>query len=106
MLRKRRNDVDQGIVTKFAVKFHKQTDVWVCAPFIWSDCMPTILLQQAASLSFVGNLMEDAKIAFAKFLAREHDHKGAQQAQFIYINGTVRPEFTLIAWLSQIFPSS
>jgi hypothetical protein len=92
--------VDQGIVTKFTFKFHNQTDVWVCAPLIWSDCMSTILLQQAASLNFVGDLMEDAKAAFAKFLTREHDHKGAQQAQFIYINGTVRPELTLIAWLS------
>ncbi|KAH9972620.1 FAD-binding domain-containing protein [Lactifluus volemus] len=60
-----------GIVTKFTFKFHNQTDIW------------------AASLNFVGDLMEDAKAAFAKFLTREHDHKGAQQAQFIYINGTV-----------------
>ncbi|KAI0251531.1 FAD dependent oxidoreductase [Lactifluus subvellereus] len=55
-----------GIVTKFILGFHEQTDVW------------------AASLNFMGNLIEDAQAAIAKFLTREHDHKAAQQGQFIY----------------------
>jgi hypothetical protein len=98
--------IDQGIVTKFTVKFYDQTDVWVRPLFVWSNCMSTTL-QQAASLNFVGDLIEDAQTAFANFLTQEHDHKAAQQGQFVYSNGTVRPRVhSIIAWLSRSFPGS
>ncbi|KAI0251538.1 FAD-binding domain-containing protein [Lactifluus subvellereus] len=61
-----------GIVTKFTLKTHKQTDVW------------------GTVLSFAGNQIEPAYTAFADFLSREHDHKGAQLGQISYDNGTVK----------------
>jgi hypothetical protein len=63
----------------------------------------------AASLIFVGELAEDAQTAFASFLTRRHDHKAAQQGQFIYSNGTVRPQLevlSLMAWVSRSFPGA
>ena len=41
-------------------------------------------------LSFEGDLADPAEKAFAKFLSHPHDHKGAQLADFVYSNGSVR----------------
>jgi hypothetical protein len=45
---------------------------------------------QGAVLSFAGDQIKPAYTAFADFLAREHDHKGAQSGAITYNNGTVR----------------
>lgn len=66
-----------GIVTKFTVKLHKQTDVWV------------------ASLNFAGDLIEGAQAAFVRFLSREHDHSAAQLGEFTYSNGILGFGLTL-----------
>jgi len=60
-----------GVVTKFTLKTHEQTDVW------------------GATLTFTGSQIKDAMKAFAKFVSREHDHKAAQLGQFIYTNGSL-----------------
>ncbi|KAH9997053.1 hypothetical protein BJV77DRAFT_960317 [Russula vinacea] len=65
-----------GIVTKFTLKTHKQTDVW------------------GAVLNFEGDLIKPAYTAFANFLAKGHDHKGAQLGHAVYSNGTV--EFGIV----------
>jgi len=66
-----------GIVTKFTLKLHPQTDVW------------------GAILSFAGDLAEPAQAAFATFLAKQHDHKAAQTGIFICSNGSVVFEISL-----------
>jgi hypothetical protein len=38
---------------------------------------------------FEGELAESAEKAFVRFLSRPHDHKAAQMARFMYINGSV-----------------
>ncbi|KAH9963685.1 hypothetical protein BJV74DRAFT_880011 [Russula compacta] len=58
----------KGIVTKFTLKMHPQTSVW------------------GALLAFAGDLIDPAQAAFAKFLAKPHDHKGAQLGTFEYSN--------------------
>lgn len=60
-----------GIVTKFTFKSHKQPEIW------------------AASLTFAGDLIEEAQVTFARFLTQEHDHRASQLAQFLYSDGTV-----------------
>ncbi|KAH9955423.1 FAD-binding domain-containing protein [Russula dissimulans] len=67
----------KGIVTKITFKFHEQTDIWV------------------ATLVFAEDHINEAHVAFAKFLTQEHDHKGAQLAQHSYINGTLTFILTL-----------
>jgi hypothetical protein len=47
-------------------------------------------MRQGALLNFAGDLAEPAEEAFAKFLSRPHDHKGAQLGDFIYSNRSVR----------------
>ncbi|KAI9451166.1 FAD-binding domain-containing protein [Lactarius psammicola] len=66
-----------GIVTKFTLKLHKQTDVW------------------AASLNFAGDLTEVAQAAFVRFLNREHDHRAAQLGELTYSNGVLGFGLTL-----------
>jgi hypothetical protein len=68
---------------------HEQTDVWVRPFFVRTDRTSTIT-QQAASLNFVGDLIEDAQAAAAKFVTQDHDLKAGQEVQFIYNNNTVR----------------
>ena len=46
-------------------------------------------MQQAASLTFAGDLIEKAQVAFAKFLTQEHDRRAAQFGQFVYSKGIV-----------------
>jgi hypothetical protein len=48
---------------------------------------------QGATLSFTGNGIKEAITGFAKFVSREHDHKGAQFGQFIYTNSSVSSTF-------------
>ena len=48
---------------------------------------------QGATLTFTGNQIKEAMKAFVKFASREHDHKAAQQGQFIYTNGSVSSSF-------------
>jgi hypothetical protein len=48
---------------------------------------------QGATLTFAGDLINEAITAFAKFVSQDHDHKAAQQGQFIYINGSVSSTF-------------
>ncbi|KAI0293621.1 hypothetical protein B0F90DRAFT_1761958 [Multifurca ochricompacta] len=66
-----------GIVTKFTVKSHKQTDIW------------------AASFKYVGEQIAEAQAAMAKFVTREHDHKGAQFGVYIYTKGSLLFEISL-----------
>jgi len=60
-----------GIVTKFTLKSHPQTEVW------------------GALLTFAEDLAEPAQAAFAGFLAQQHDHKAAQLGSFVYSGGSV-----------------
>ena len=46
-------------------------------------------MQQAASLTFAGDLIEKAQVAFAQFVTQEHDRRAAQFAQFVYSKGMV-----------------
>ena len=48
---------------------------------------------QGATLTFAGDLINEAVTAFAKFVSQEHDHKAAQQGQFIYTKGSVSSTF-------------
>ncbi|KAH9988281.1 FAD-binding domain-containing protein [Russula compacta] len=66
-----------GIVTKFTLKMHPQTSVW------------------GALLAFAGDLIDPAQAAFAKFLAKPHDHKGAQLGTFAYSNLSISFEISL-----------
>ncbi|KAH8980666.1 FAD-binding domain-containing protein [Lactarius akahatsu] len=61
----------RGIVTKYTLKTHKQTDVW------------------GAVLDFKGDQIEPAYTAFARWLFVDHDHKGAQMGAITYSKGTV-----------------
>jgi len=65
-----------GIVTKYTLKTHKQTDVW------------------GAVLVFKGDQIEPAYTAFAKWLLVEHDRKGTQMGAIAYSGGKV--EFKLM----------
>lgn len=58
-----------GIVTKFTLKSHKQSDIW------------------AALINFAGDQVDGAQKAFSKFLSESHDHKASQLGIFIYTNG-------------------
>ncbi|KAF8498735.1 hypothetical protein F5888DRAFT_1889188 [Russula emetica] len=70
--------------------------------FMWYSLALIVALQEQSrfsqgnfddsttTLSFEGDLAEPAKQAFSKFLSQPHDHKGAQLADFIYSNGSVR----------------
>ncbi|KAI9456081.1 FAD-binding domain-containing protein [Russula earlei] len=60
-----------GIVTKFTLKSHTQTDVW------------------GALLSFGGDLADPAQTAFANYIAQQHDPRAAQLGSFVYSNGSV-----------------
>lgn len=82
-------------MTKFTLKTHEQTDVWVSPPtlsllgkmgFSWE-------MLQGATLTFTGNQIKEAMTAFAEFVSREHDHKAAQLGQFVYTNGSVSSSF-------------
>ncbi|KAF8260156.1 hypothetical protein EI94DRAFT_1790097 [Lactarius quietus] len=67
----------RGIVTKFTVKLHKQTDIW------------------AASLKFSGDLVEEAQAALAKFLSQKHDHRAAQLGELTFSYGILGLGLTL-----------
>ncbi|KAF8260159.1 FAD-binding domain-containing protein [Lactarius quietus] len=60
-----------GIVTKYTLKTHKQTDVW------------------GALLAFEGDQIEPAYTAFTKWLSVDHDRKATQLGAIAYSNGTV-----------------
>ncbi|KAH9038637.1 FAD-binding domain-containing protein [Lactarius deliciosus] len=60
-----------GIVTKYTLKTHEQTNVW------------------GAVLDFKGDQIEPAYTAFANWLSVDHDHKGAQMGAITYSKGTV-----------------
>ncbi|KAI0251534.1 hypothetical protein BJV78DRAFT_1282389 [Lactifluus subvellereus] len=67
-----------GIVTKFTLKSHKQTDVW------------------GAILNFAEDLADVAQTTFAKFLAQQHDHKAAQLGEFVYSNDSASLDIFLV----------
>jgi hypothetical protein len=48
---------------------------------------------QGATLTFAGDLINEAITAFTKLVSQDHDHKAAQQGQFIYTNGSVSSSF-------------
>ena len=48
---------------------------------------------QGATLAFTGHGIKEAITVFAKFVGREHDHKGAQLGEFVYSNGSVSCTF-------------
>ena len=82
--------LDQGIVTKYTLKTHKQTDVWVRS----LDCVHYgihVLMahDQGALLVFEGDQIEPAYTAFAEWLSVGHDRKGSQLGAIAYSNGTV-----------------
>ncbi|KAH9052689.1 FAD-binding domain-containing protein [Lactarius vividus] len=60
-----------GIVTKYTLKTHKQTDIW------------------GAVLNFKGDQIEPAYTAFAKWLSVDHDPRAAQMGAITYSKGTV-----------------
>jgi len=60
-----------GIVTKYTLKTHKQTNVW------------------GALLAFEGDQIEPAYTAFSKWHSVEHDRKATQMGSITYLNGTV-----------------
>ncbi|KAN0139139.1 FAD-binding domain containing protein [Lactarius tabidus] len=60
-----------GIVTKFTLKTHKQTDVW------------------CALLAFEGDQIEPAYTALSKWTTVEHDRKGVQIGSITYRNGKI-----------------
>ncbi|KAI9450104.1 hypothetical protein BJY52DRAFT_1419706 [Lactarius psammicola] len=61
---------------RFALRMHKQTDVWV-------------LHAQGAVLVFEGDQIESAYTAFAKWLSVYHDSKSAPMGAITYSNGKV-----------------
>ncbi|KAI0251533.1 FAD dependent oxidoreductase [Lactifluus subvellereus] len=66
-----------GIVTKFTLKSHQQTEVW------------------GAFLGFAEDVADVAQATFVKFLAQRHDHKAAQLGESVYSNGSVSLGITL-----------
>ncbi|KAI0293619.1 FAD-binding domain-containing protein [Multifurca ochricompacta] len=60
-----------GIVTKYTLKTHNQTDVW------------------GVAMGFSGDQVEPAYTALANFLSKPKDHKGAQLGTIAYNNGTI-----------------
>ena len=92
--------IEKGIVTKFTLKLHPQTDVWVCLMFLLGGFIST-WMRQGAMLTFAGDLVEPAQTAFAGFLAQQHDHKAAQLGSFLYSGGSVRLHGLLVRLRSQ-----
>ena len=77
-------------MTKYTLKTHKQTDVWVrsfnCAHY---GIHVLKAHAQAALLAFEGDQIEPAYTAFAEWLSVGHDRKGSQLGAIAYSNGTV-----------------
>ncbi|KAI9439635.1 FAD dependent oxidoreductase [Lactarius indigo] len=66
-----------GIVTKYTLKTHKQTDVW------------------GALLVFQGDQIKPAYTAFAEWLSVDHDRKGAQLGAVAYSDGAIGLQIVL-----------
>ena len=85
---------NQGVVTKFTLKTHEQTNVWVRPPILsFGKLGSSWEMLQGATLTFAGNLINGAITSFAKFVSQEHDRKAAQLGQFVYSNGSVSSTF-------------
>ena len=79
--------LDQGIVTKYTLKTHEQTDVWV--RYVHYGIHVLMAHVQGALLAFEGGQIEPAYTAFAEWLSVDHDRKGSQLGAIAYSNGTV-----------------
>ena len=69
---------------------------------------PSWEVLQGATLTFAGDVINEAITAFAKFVSQsqDHDHKAAQQGQFIFTKGSVSSSFWSVASRIYRWPDS
>jgi hypothetical protein len=72
-------------VTKYTLKTHKQTDVWVKSIILRSLWDHVLMVHsQGALLPYEGDQIEPACTTLAKWLSVDHDRKGSQLGAIAY----------------------